>query len=242
MKSQDVVGPQSKIRPFISLYDRHRYVARVDKSIIQSDPNYYLPLVKPGEEGKKAYIAAMGGTYGCGTKLQPSDSEIAAFICDVALDQDVDRIVALHCDQCFKCQLLLVRMLYHVTSDRPGSEWSPEIAAEYPMLVKAWENDKYHFRVFYKSIKNGPSFHIYEKPFSKDKRQLIIGSSAGVFGVENYPLKDFVRSTHAAMVEKAKTEANFTQKLDPTLIAEFARRLGMEIEGELRDFLAGKTS
>ena len=232
------MSQQQKVKkPFISLYDRHRYLARVDKAIIQSDPSYYLPLLKPGKEGRSAYVAAMGGTYGCGGKYQPSDSEIAAFVCDVALEKDIDYIVSMHCDGCFKCQLLLMRMAYHNACDAPGSDWSEELAVEYPMLLKWWENDKYHFRVFMKSVKNGPSFHIYEKPFAKDKKQLIIGSTAGIFGNGNYPLKDFVLSAQKSMEKRAKTQAEFFQKIDPVLIAEFARKLGMEIYSELYDFL-----
>lgn len=224
-------------KPFLSLYDRHRYLARLDKAIVESDPKYYLPLLKPGKEGLSAYLSAMGGNYGCGGKYQPSDFEIASFVCDVALEQDVDHIVAMHCDNCFKCQLLLLRMTYHNVSDTPGSEWSEALSVEYPMLVKWWESDKYHLRVFMKSIKNGPSFHVYEKPFAKNKKQLIIGSAAGVFGAGDYPLKDFVASTQKSMEKRAKSQLDFFQKIDPVLIAEFARKLGMEIDSELYDFL-----
>lgn len=232
---------QNTAKPFISLYDRHRYIARLDKSIIQSDPKYYYPLLEPGKKGREAYVTTMG-SYGCQTKSQPSDLEFAAFVCDVALEKHVDYIVAMHCDQCFKCQLLLMRMAYHNASDAPGTEWSQELAKEYPMLVKSWENNQYHFRVFVKSLKNGPSFHIYEKPFSKDKKQLIIGSSAGIFGTGTHPLKDFVASTHKSMEKRAKEELNFTQQIDPVLIAEFANKLGFDIEKELYDFLTPVTA
>lgn len=225
------------VKPFVSLYDRHRYLARVDKAIIQSDPKYYMPLIKPGAEGRAAYVAAMGGRYGCETKYQPSDLEMAAFVCDVALDRDVDYMVSMHCDKCFPCQLILMRMAYHAAADAPGTDWSPEVAAEYPMLVKFWENDKYHFRVFLKSLKSGPSFHVYEKPFAKDKKQLIIGSTAGIFGAGDYPLKGFVKSSQEAMEKRAKAELNFMPQIDPVLIAEFARKLGMEIDAELYEFL-----
>jgi hypothetical protein len=224
-------------KPFISLYDRHRYIARVDKSLVQSDPKYYFPLLLPGKAGREAYIAAMGDIYGCGTKYQPSDLEFAAFVCDVALEKDVDYLVSMHCDQCFKCQMILMRMAYHNVSDLPGTEWSAEVAAQYPMLVKSWENEKFHFRVFLKSIKSGPSFHVYNMPFSKDKKQLIIGSSAGIFGSGNFPLQDLVKSTQQSMEKRAKQQMNFFQQIDPVLISEFARRLGFDIDVELYDFL-----
>lgn len=237
-KSGKAATEAPPVRPFVSLYNRHRWIARVDKTLIQSDPGYYMPMMQPGEKGKEAYLKAMGSKYGCGTKYQPSDKEFAAFLCDVALERDMDYMVSMHCDKCFACQLLLMRMAYHIAADRPGSEWSAEIAAEYPMLVKGWDNEKYHLRVFLKSLKSGPSFHVYAVPFAKDKKQLIIGSAAGVFGVGEYPVKEFVLSTQKAMEKRAKSQLDFVQKIDPVLIAEFAKKLGFNVDDEIYEFLS----
>lgn len=229
---------KSTVRPFVSLSDRRKWVALKLEGIKKTDPAYYRPILDPSDKGKEEYLLRFGNRFGCGTKYQPSDEEMAAVLFDVALDRDVDHIVMTHCDQCLPCLMHLGRLFGHFLTERPGKEWSADLAVKYPMIAKGWDNQKFHLRVFLTSVRSGPSFQVFGTPFAMGKKPLIIGSAAGVLGADGCPLREFVLSTQKAMEDRAKAELDFVPKIDPVLIAEFAKKLGFDIDHEIYEFLA----
>lgn len=238
MKDKKSDKADRPVRPFVSLSDRRKWVALKLEGIKRTDRAYYQPLLDPSDKGKEAYLAAFDNRFGCGKKMQPSDDEMAAVLFDVALDRDTDHIVMTHCDQCLPCLMHIGRLFGHFLTERPGTEWSAELAKQYPMAVKGWDNDKFHLRVYLTSLRSGPSFAVYGTPFAKEKKPLIIGSAAGVLGTDDCPIKAFVLSTQKAMEKRAKTQLDFAQKIDPVLIAEFSKKLGFDVDDEIYEFLA----
>ena len=222
---------------FASVHDRRRWVAATLTALRNSDPDYYRPILAAGEEGKQAYLQAFDGKCGCGKAEQPSDVEMFSVLVDVALPRGLDWKVLFHCEDCFPCFIWLSRMLTHIVMDLPGSEWSAEVAKKFPLKVKGWENPLWHFRVFHHSLENGPSFSVFSLPFNKANRPLIIGSCAGILGAGDYPCKELVAKTHAELEKRAKATNNPTPHIDPLLIVQFSRALGMDIDNEVFDFL-----
>jgi hypothetical protein len=223
-------------RPFTSLSDRRKWLGMKLGAMVEQDPGYYRPMLAPGEDGKQEYLKKFGGKCGCGKEGAPNDLEMFAVLLNVALPKGLDEKVLRHCDGCLPCFVWLGRMLHHYYAELGGAAWSEEVANTFPMLVRGWENDKFHFRVFINSVHNGPSFHVYRLPFAKDKKPLIIGSCAGVFGDGDYPEKEFVLATQKEMEGRAKETRDFTAALDPVLIVQVARKLGFDIDNEIYDF------
>jgi len=227
-------------RPFTSLADRRKWMGAKFDGTFNADPAYYKPLLAPGEEGRQAYLKAFAGKWGCGKPNAPTDLEMFAVMLNVGLPRGLDAKVMLHCDECFPCLVKLGRAFHHFVADQPGAAWTEEVGKFFPMKVKSWENDLWHFRVFLASVHNGPSFHVHGLPYdkNKNKKPLIIGSCAGVFGDGNYPIKEMVLQTQKEMEQRAKHTRDFLASLDPVLVVQFARALQFDVDAEIYDFLS----
>jgi len=234
------VKKHEKKRPFSSVSDRRKWVSIKLEAMVKTDPDYYKPLLIAGEEGKQNYIKAMGGKIGCQKPQQPTDAEMFSVLLDVSLQNRLDKKVLLHCDECFPCFLWLSRMLFHYVSDLGGNAWSKEVGELFPMLVKGFENEKWHLRLFLNSLKNGPQFSVYSLPFDKGSSPLIIGSSAGILGHGNYPLKDEVEKAQFDMQKMAVKTKDFTAKIDPEFIVQFAKKLKFNVDDEILNFFGKK--
>ena len=204
-----------------------------------ADKAWYGPMLNPGEEGKAAYLKTFDGKCGCMKEGAPTDVEMFAVMLDVAVVPGLDEKVMLHCDTCLPCLVWFGRMFHHFVADLPGTGWSEEIGKTFPMKVKGWENPLWHFRVFLTSVHNGPSFHVYNLPFDKHKnrKSLIIGSCAGIFGDGDYPIKEMVLKEQELMERRAKATKKFTAPIDPIMVVQFARALQFDVDREIYDFL-----
>jgi len=244
LRRKKSVAPARRL--FVSLADRRKWMGAKFDGMFNADPAYYKPLLAPTEEGRLAYLKAFEGRSGCGAADAPTDLEMWAVLLNVVVPKGLDAKVMLHCDRCLPCLVKLGRMLHHFVAERPGSEWSNEVGHSYPLLVRSWDSDKYHFRVYLSSLINGPSFHVYAQPFDRTKcrKPLIIGSCAGIFGDGDYPLKDLVLRTQKEMEQRARVTRKFTDPIDPVTVVQFALALGFAttVDKDIYDFLAGASS
>lgn len=230
--------PERPVRAFTSLADRRTWLAKMLTGFVNSDPDYYKPILEAGEKGRQAYLTAYG-RVGCGKVHQPTDIEMWAVLLNVSLPKGLDAKVMLHCTDCLPCFMHYARMLHHYAAELPGSAWSEEVGKHFPLRLKVIENPSWHMRIEVASLFNGPSFRVVAAPFDYKKKPVLIGSSAGVFGEGNYPAKDLAERTQREIEARFKESHGRVDKLDAITIVQLAQAFGFDADNEIFDFLNG---